>query len=135
MSPSPYLQDSDFQLFCGDSREVLSTLPAESVHMAVTSPPFFGLRDYGTGTWEGGEDGCDHAAGRKNTSHAGNVGPFHGEHSDWFKPYVAGFYAFKYLHEEIDRAEAEARLDELLGLELSGSQLVLSATQEKAQSA
>jgi DNA modification methylase len=26
----------------------------------VTSPPYFGLRDYGTGEWEGGEDDCDH---------------------------------------------------------------------------
>lgn len=31
----------------GDCREVLSTLPAESVHCCVTSPPYFGLRDYG----------------------------------------------------------------------------------------
>jgi DNA modification methylase len=26
---------------------VLRTLPAESVHCCVTSPPYFGLRDYG----------------------------------------------------------------------------------------
>jgi DNA modification methylase len=31
----------------GDCREVLRTLPAESVHCVVTSPPYFGLRDYG----------------------------------------------------------------------------------------
>jgi DNA modification methylase len=31
----------------GDCREVLATLPAESVHCCVTSPPYFGLRDYG----------------------------------------------------------------------------------------
>jgi DNA modification methylase len=31
----------------GDCREVLPTLPAESVHCCVTSPPYFGLRDYG----------------------------------------------------------------------------------------
>jgi len=43
----PYLEDSDFQLWNGDAREVLAELPAESVHMCVTSPPFFGLRDYG----------------------------------------------------------------------------------------
>jgi DNA modification methylase len=43
----PYLSDSDFTLYNGDAREVLSELPDESVHMCVTSPPFFGLRDYG----------------------------------------------------------------------------------------
>jgi DNA modification methylase len=31
----------------GDCREVLRTLPDESVHCCVTSPPYFGLRDYG----------------------------------------------------------------------------------------
>ena len=31
----------------GDCREVLRTLPAESVHCCVTSPPYYGLRDYG----------------------------------------------------------------------------------------
>jgi DNA modification methylase len=31
----------------GDCRELLRTLPDESVHCIVTSPPYFGLRDYG----------------------------------------------------------------------------------------
>jgi DNA modification methylase len=35
------------QVLQGDCREVLATLPAESVHCCVTSPPYFGLRDYG----------------------------------------------------------------------------------------
>lgn len=39
------------------------------------------------------------------------------EHSDWFKPYVAGFYAQRYEGRDITRAEAEARMDELLAYE------------------
>jgi len=35
------------QTLQGDCREVLKTLPAESVNCVVTSPPYFGLRDYG----------------------------------------------------------------------------------------
>ena len=31
----------------GDCRDVLKTLPDQSVHCCVTSPPYFGLRDYG----------------------------------------------------------------------------------------
>jgi DNA modification methylase len=31
----------------GDNRDILPTLPAESVHCVVTSPPYWGLRDYG----------------------------------------------------------------------------------------
>lgn len=43
--------------------------------------------------------------------------PWRHEHSEWFKPYVAGFYAWHFLGEEISRDEAVARLDELLALE------------------
>lgn len=35
------------QIICGDSREVLKTLATESVDCVITSPPYFGLRDYG----------------------------------------------------------------------------------------
>jgi hypothetical protein len=39
------------------------------------------------------------------------------EHSEWFRPYVAGYYAWTYLGVELTRAEVEERLDELLDLE------------------
>ena len=35
------------RLLTGDCRAILPTLPAGSVHCCVTSPPYFGLRDYG----------------------------------------------------------------------------------------
>ena len=35
------------KILCGDATEVLKTLPSESVNMCVTSPPYYGLRDYG----------------------------------------------------------------------------------------
>ena len=38
---------SHFQIIQGDSLSILRTLPAESVHCCVTSPPYWGLRDYG----------------------------------------------------------------------------------------
>src|SRR5271166_1697048 len=44
----------------GDVRDVLPTLPAASVHCIVTSPPYYGLRDYGTATWDGGDSACEH---------------------------------------------------------------------------
>ena len=40
-------------------------------------------------------------------------------HSDWFKPYVAGYYALVYLGQELSREEVEGRMDELLALELA----------------
>lgn len=38
-----------YTLHTGDALQVLRTLPAESVHCVVTSPPYYGLRDYGIG--------------------------------------------------------------------------------------
>ena len=44
----------------GDCREVLKTLPDESVQCVVTSPPYWGLRSYGTApqVWDGDADCC-----------------------------------------------------------------------------
>lgn len=42
----PYYQDSHCTIFHGDCREILPQIDAASVHCCVTSPPYFGLRDY-----------------------------------------------------------------------------------------
>lgn len=42
----------------------LREMPAESVQTVVTSPPYWGLRDYGTATWTGGDPECDHSIER-----------------------------------------------------------------------
>jgi DNA modification methylase len=51
----------------GDCRDVLATMPAESVHCVVTSPPYWGLRDYGVagaiGLEESFEDWLDEIVG------------------------------------------------------------------------
>jgi DNA modification methylase len=46
----------------GDCRELLQNMATDGVRVqtCVTSPPYYGLRDYGTAVWEGGEDACDH---------------------------------------------------------------------------
>lgn len=44
----------------GEVLDILRTLPDESVNCCVTSPPYWGLRDYGTAEWEGGDPECDH---------------------------------------------------------------------------
>jgi DNA modification methylase len=43
----PYYQDQFIKIYCGDSIKTLSELPEESVNCCVTSPPYWGLRDYG----------------------------------------------------------------------------------------
>ena len=57
----------DATLYLGDCLETLRSLPDESIQCCVTSPPYFGLRDYGTATWEGGDAGCDHVVGEIRT--------------------------------------------------------------------
>src|SRR5438105_6125763 len=49
------------QILQGDALSVLRTLPAESLHCVVTSPPFYGLRNYNTKPqiWDAAE-GCEH---------------------------------------------------------------------------
>lgn len=44
--------------------------------------------------------------------------PFFLEHSEWLKPYIAGFYAHKYEGKLITRKEAILRMKELLDYEL-----------------
>lgn len=43
----PYYADESVTLYHGDALAVLRTMPDASVDCCVTSPPYFGLRDYG----------------------------------------------------------------------------------------
>jgi DNA modification methylase len=56
------------RVIIGDCRAVLPTIPDKTFHCCVTSPPYHGLRDYGTATWEGGDPACDHLVQPRNAS-------------------------------------------------------------------
>ena len=72
------------KIYLGDNIETLKSFPDESIDCCVTSPPYYGLRDYGTGVWVGGDPDCPHSRLNKlgkncSTGHAqkglqGNVG-------------------------------------------------------------
>lgn len=47
MTRQPYYADAAVSLYHGSALDVLRQMPAESVHCVVTSPPYYGLRDYG----------------------------------------------------------------------------------------
>lgn len=51
---------ANYRILEGDVVETLKDVPSASVQCCVTSPPYFGLRDYGTGKWEGGDIDCSH---------------------------------------------------------------------------
>ena len=74
-----------WSVLVGDVLEQLALLPDASVQCVVTSPPYWGLRDYGTATWEGGDPSCQHNArsgdlrfthpiSAKQSSNAGSAG-------------------------------------------------------------
>lgn len=44
----------------GNSRKLLLSFPSESIDCCITSPPYWGLRDYGSGKWIGGDPECHH---------------------------------------------------------------------------
>lgn len=48
------------KVLVGDCIDKLKELGSESVNCIVTSPPYYGLRDYGTGEWVGGDPNCPH---------------------------------------------------------------------------
>jgi DNA modification methylase len=57
---TPHYTDPWLTVYLGDCREVMAEMEPESVHCVVTSPPYWGLRDYGTAAWDGGDEACDH---------------------------------------------------------------------------
>ena len=70
----------------GDCKETLSAFLPQSARTCVTSPPYYGLRDYGTATWIGGDPNCKHRkvgkqgsnciTGHKNHDDMGSVGDY-----------------------------------------------------------
>lgn len=71
-------------IYNGNCVDVLRTIEDQSIQCCVTSPPYYGLRDYGTGTWIGGDPKCPHrrlskfsdriTTGHKQPEPIGNVG-------------------------------------------------------------
>jgi len=44
----------------GDVTDKLQEIKSDFIQCVVTSPPYWGLRDYGTAEWVGGDKGCNH---------------------------------------------------------------------------
>jgi DNA modification methylase len=48
------------KIYTGDCLEWLRQMPDNFIDCCVTSPPYYGLRDYGTAQWDGGDENCKH---------------------------------------------------------------------------
>jgi len=64
---------SSYSIINADVLDGLAQLDDGSVQTCVTSPPYWGLRDYGTGEWEGGDAECDHKQGRNGSGRADGI--------------------------------------------------------------
>ena len=53
-------QKENYRVLQGNCLDSLQSLESGSVNCCVTSPPYWGLRDYGTAIWKGGDVNCDH---------------------------------------------------------------------------
>ena len=105
-------------ILLGDVRQRLSEIPEGSVRTCVTSPPYFGLRDYGTASWEGGDGNCDHIQDESKTKQFGNP-EFNENRPSRKKTKTKGFYYEK----ECEKCGAK-RVDSQIGLEQSPNEYV-----------
>lgn len=100
-------------IYIGNVLDRLSEIADGSVQTCVTSPPYWGLRDYGTAEWEGGDPNCSHKVGRATRGgltefQQNNKGSF-GDEAVWVCPHCGA-----------------QRIDEQLGLELTPEDYVAS---------
>ena len=105
-------------ILLGDVRQRLSEIPEGSVRTCVTSPPYFGLRDYGTASWEGGDGNCDHIQDESKTKQFGNP-EFNENRPSRKETKTKGFYYEK----ECEKCGAK-RVDSQIGLEQSPNEYV-----------
>src|SRR3990167_8202651 len=105
----------------GDCLQTLKSLPSSYAQMCCTSPPYFGLRDYGTATWEGGDPNCDHikvtAAQAYQTS---TLGLNRGGHSESNAAFTSKVQQFR---SKCKKCGA-TRVDDQIGLEDSPEQYI-----------
>ena len=90
----------------GDVIDKLKEIETGTVQCVVTSPPYWGLRDYETGTWDGGDENCNHFQDNKITEAC-----------------ITGHKAMKHvgvgngIYKDICKKCGAKRIDQQLGLE------------------
>ena len=93
----------------GDCTIRLRELDAGSIQTVVTSPPYWGLRDYGTAAWDGGDAACDHKPERQPQLHVGSDGKIGKNNTNWDRRHDA--------YGETCGKCGAVRIDSQLGLE------------------
>lgn len=114
MEPETFL-DGRVTQWCGDVRACLAAMPADSIDCVVTSPPYWGLRDYGTARWDGGDPSCDH---RSPTMREGR----NEKRPKLARSAATNSYQLKLAHNSSCGKCGAVKVDEQIGLEMSLSE-------------
>ena len=106
------------QILVGDVLEKLKEIPDQYVNTVVTSPPYWGLRDYGTAEWEGGNAECDHKETvARNDGMRENINGFHGSNK---KDSDKGTMNYRHICNKC----GAIRIDDQIGLEKTPEEYV-----------
>jgi len=70
------------KILFGNCQDTLKEFAPNSARTCVTSPPYYGLRDYGTATWIGGDPNCNHRRDSKVKAENCNTG--HKNHDEMY---------------------------------------------------
>lgn len=107
-----------------DVLDALRLLPDGSVHMIATSPPYWNLRDYGTGSWEGGNDPyCDHKVDSQSAAmkqKRSTLGP----KRDGLDNGNAAFQAVDEVYKQVCAKCGAHRVDDQIGVEQTPTEYV-----------
>ena len=106
-----------------DAIEGLNLLPDASVHMVCTSPPYWGLRDYQTGTWEGGSEDCDHVVDSQSGASKQKKSTL-GPNRDGLNPGNAYFMGVHEVYRKVCSKCGAHRIDEQIGLETTPGEYI-----------
>lgn len=90
----------------GDVLQKLKLLPDKCVRCICTSPPYLGLRDYLTATWQGGDSNCDHSKSKNLAKDLSGC-----------KPGQENGYAAKRTERDVCKKCGAIRIDAQIGLE------------------
>jgi len=90
---TPYFDTDAGQIFHGNVHTVLQSLPDGSINTCVTSPPYWGLRDYSTESqvWDG-DSACNHEWGEEKLRRVIPISDKTGLHNDGRKVQVTEKY-------------------------------------------
>lgn len=94
----------------------LASLPDGCIQTVCCSPPYFGLRDYKTGRWEGGAEGCDHKTDARGSSDKNTLGKIEG-YRDHLPPTNAANLSGEKQYRSLCGKCGARRIDQQIGLE------------------